>query len=445
MNTLSDTIVALATPPIKSALGIIRMSGPNAFEILSMVFSKNIKDVTEKTINIGSIVENNEIIDQVVILQFVAPKSYTGEHLVEIIIHGSPLIAQQVITLLIQHGARQAEPGEFSSRAFLNEKIDLIQAEAIHDMIDATTQESKRLAMFSLTGKTSEKLNPLRIKIADLLALIEVNIDYPEYEDIEQVTREKVMIDTQSIIDFADELIEQGEKGRIIKEGIKVAIIGKPNVGKSSLLNALLQEDKAIVTEIAGTTRDVVEGELNFHGVLLKILDTAGIRNSEDKVETLGIQKTIAVMEEADLVIHVIDGTSNDETIEGLDTKLLANKPVIKVLNKKDIINTFKEEEVYISALNKDISALEVAMKDILKLQPSHYSTPSFYNTRQLAILRSIKEHVNHAYLDAKNEMTMDIVSSSLQLAYQSMISLLGLEGKADLGSEIFSRFCVGK
>jgi tRNA modification GTPase len=445
MNTLTDTIVALATPPIKSALGIIRMSGPKAFEILSMVFSKNIEGVLEKTIHIGSIVEGSEVIDQVVVLQFVAPKSYTGEHLVEVIIHGSPLIAQQVITLLIQHGARQAEPGEFSSRAFLNEKIDLIQAEAIHDMIDATTQESKRLAMFSLTGKTSEKLNPLRIKIADLLALIEVNIDYPEYEDIEQVTREKVMIDTQSIIDFADELIEQGEKGRIIKEGIKVAIIGKPNVGKSSLLNALLQEEKAIVTEIAGTTRDVVEGELNFHGVLLKILDTAGIRNSEDKVETLGIQKTIAVMEEADVVIHVIDGTSNDETIEGLDTRLLANKPVIKVLNKKDIINTFKEGKVYISALNKDISALEVALKDKLKLQPSHYSTPSFYNTRQLAILRSIKEHVNHAYLDAKNEMTMDIVSSSLQLAYQSMISLLGLEGKADLGSEIFSRFCVGK
>jgi tRNA modification GTPase len=445
MNTLSDTIVALATPPIKSALGIIRMSGSKAFEILSMVFSKNIEDVTEKTIHIGSIVENNEIIDQVVVLQFVAPKSYTGEHLVEVIIHGSPLIAQQVITLLIQHGARQAEPGEFSSRAFLNEKIDLIQAEAIHDMIDATTQESKRLAMFSLTGKTSEKLNPLRIKIADLLALIEVNIDYPEYEDIEQVTREKVMIDTQSIIDFADELIEQGEKGRIIKEGIKIAIIGKPNVGKSSLLNALLQEEKAIVTEIAGTTRDVVEGELNFHGVLLKILDTAGIRNSDDKVETLGIQKTLAVMEEADLVIHVIDGTSNDESMEGLDPKSLANKPLIKVLNKKDILNTFKEGEVYISALNKDISALEVALKDKLKLQPSHYSTPSFYNTRQLAILRSIKEHIKHAYLDAKNEMTMDIVSSSLQLAYQSMITLLGLEGKADLGSEIFSRFCVGK
>jgi tRNA modification GTPase len=445
MNTLSDTIVALATPPIKSALGIIRMSGPKAFEILSIVFSKNIEDVTEKTIHIGSIVENNEIIDQVVVLQFVAPKSYTGEHLVEIIIHGSPLVAQQVITLLIQHGARQAEPGEFSSRAFLNEKIDLIQAEAIHDMIDATTQESKRLAMFSLTGKTSEKLNPLRTKIADLLALIEVNIDYPEYEDIEQVTREKVMMDTQSIIDFADELIEQGEKGRIIKEGIKVAIIGKPNVGKSSLLNALLQEEKAIVTEIAGTTRDVVEGELNFHGVLLKILDTAGIRNSDDKVENLGIKKTLAVLEEADLVIHVIDGTLNDEAIEGLDAKLLANKPLIKVLNKKDALNTFKEGEVYISALNKDISALEVAMKNLLKLQPSHYLTPSFYNTRQLAILRSIKEHIKHAYVDAKNEMTMDIVSSSLQLAYQSMITLLGLEGKADLGSEIFSRFCVGK
>jgi tRNA modification GTPase len=445
MQTLYDTIVALATPPIKSALGIIRMSGPKAFEILSLVFSKNIEQIKEKSIHIGSILEHKEVIDEVVVLQFIAPKSYTGENLVEVMIHGSPLIAQQVITLFIQHGARQAEPGEFSSRAYLNEKIDLIQAEAIHDMIEATTHESKRLAMFSLTGKTSEKLNPLRVKIADLLALIEVNIDYPEYEDIEQVTREKVMMDTQSIIDFTDELIEQGEKGRIIKEGIKVAIVGKPNVGKSSLLNALLQEDKAIVTDIAGTTRDIVEGELNFNGVILKILDTAGIRQSEDKVETLGIQKTLAAIKEADLIIHLIDGTTMDHTMEGIEESVFLTTPTLKVINKKDKLDQLSPDLIYISALKQDITALEMAMKTTLKLQPSNYTTPSFYNTRQLAILRSIKEHIKHAYLDAKNEMTMDIVSSSLQLAYQSMITLLGLEGKADLGSEIFSRFCVGK
>jgi tRNA modification GTPase len=211
------------------------------------------------------------------------------------------------------------------------------------------------------------------------------------------------------------------------------------------LLNALLQEDKAIVTDIAGTTRDIVEGELNFNGVILKILDTAGIRQSEDKVETLGIQKTLAAIKEADLIIHLIDGITMDHTMQGIEESVFLTTPTLKVINKKDKLDQLNPDLVYISALKQDITALEMAMKTTLKLQPSNYTTPSFYNTRQLGILRSIKEHIKHAYLDAKNEMTMDIVSSSLQLAYQSMITLLGLEGKADLGSEIFSRFCVGK
>lgn len=444
MNTLYDTIVAIATPPLKSALGILRISGPRSFDIVSNFFSKNLIDIKEKTIHIGNITHEGELVDQVVLLQFVSPKSFTGENLIEIIFHGSPLIGQQLLSICIQYGARQAEPGEFTSRAFLNEKLDLIQAEAIHDLIDATTYEAKRLSTYSLSGKTSEKLTPLRKKIADLLALIEVNIDYPEYEDIEQVSREKVLLDTQDIINFTNQLIVEGEKGRLIKEGIKVAIIGQPNVGKSSLLNALIDEEKAIVTEIAGTTRDVVEAELNLGGVVLKILDTAGLRKSDDIVESIGIQKSLKAIEKADLILHVIDATTMDETIEGVTLDRI-QKPVLRVFNKVDLIKNRLEKGIYISAKDQNIQPLKDAIIQSLALQPSDYTTPSFYNTRQLSLLRSIREHILHAHQDADMFMTMDIVSSSLQLAYQEIVILLGLEGKVDLGTEIFSRFCVGK
>lgn len=445
MNLFTDTIVALATPPTKSALAIIRLSGSEAFSIFSGIFSKDLTEEKERGVHLGTITYQGEMIDQAIVIQYIEPKSFTGENLLEIIIHGSPLIAQQLIEVLITKGARSANPGEFSSRAYLNQKMDLVQAEAIHDVIQATTIEAKRLSLLSLTGKTSEKLNPIRQRIADILSLIEVNIDYPEYQDIEQASKEKIITDCTEIVNQLNTLIIEGEKGRLIKEGIKVAIIGKPNVGKSSLLNALINEEKAIVTDIAGTTRDVVEAELNLQGVVLKILDTAGIRQTENIIEAIGIRKSIETVQQADLVIYVLDAT-NPSKFENEELNIiLESKPVIEVYNKSDLVEKHHQDKLFIAAKSKDIQPLLKAMIHRLGIQEANYYTPSFNNTRQLASLKQIREHLQKAIEDAKQNLTTDLLSSSLQLAYQEMIRLLGLEGKMNLEGEIFSRFCVGK
>jgi tRNA modification GTPase len=445
MNLFTDTIVALATPPTKSALAIIRLSGPQAFSFFSTIFSKNLTLEKERGVHLGTITYEGEIIDQAIVIQYIEPKSFTGENLLEIVIHGSPLIAQQLIEVLITKGARSANPGEFSSRAYLNQKMDLIQAEAIHDVIQATTIEAKRLSLLSLTGKTSEKLNPIRQRIADILSLIEVNIDYPEYQDIEQASKEKIITDCTDIVTQLNTLIIEGEKGRLIKEGIKVAIIGKPNVGKSSLLNALINEEKAIVTDIAGTTRDVVEAELNLQGVVLKILDTAGIRQTENMIEAIGIRKSIETVQQADLVIYVLDATNPSKFENQELNTILQDKPVIEVYNKSDLVEKQNHERLYIAAKTKLIQPLLNAMIQRLGIQEANYYTPSFNNTRQLASLKQIREHLQKAIEDAKQNLTTDLLSSSLQLAYQEIIRLLGLEGKINLDGEIFSRFCVGK
>jgi tRNA modification GTPase len=445
MHQLSDTIVALATPPTKSALAIVRLSGPQAFSMFSSIFSKDLTLEKERGVHLGTIRDGDDIIDQAVVIQYLDPKSFTGEDLLEIIIHGSPLIAYQLIETLIAKGARNANPGEFSSRAFLHQKVDLIQAEAIHDVIQATTIEAKRLSLLSLTGQTSEKIAPIRQRIADILSLIEVNIDYPEYQDIEQASKEKVITDCVEIIDLLNAFIGEGEKGRLIKEGIKIAIIGKPNVGKSSLLNALINEEKAIVTDIAGTTRDVVEAELNLRGVVLKILDTAGIRQTDNVIESMGISKTMTTVEQADVVIYVQDATNPSEFEDKSLNVLLQTKAVIRVYNKKDLLTQYDNQKLYISAKSKDILPLLDAMMQVLGIQEANYYTPSFNNARQLGSLKQIREHLQKTIEDAKANLTTDLISSSLQLAYQEVIQLLGLEGKVDLGGEIFSRFCVGK
>ena len=286
-----ETIVALATAPVKSALAIIRLSGDDCFDIVSKVFTKDLTKNPKRDIHFGYIKDGNKNVDQVIVLTYVGKQSFTGENSVEIISHGSVLIANQIIELLLKRGARMATNGEFSSRAFLNGKIDLVQAEAINDIINATTNEAKELSMLSLEGETSKLFLPIKQKLGELLSRIEVNIDYPEYEDIEVISKNKIIEFCSEIIAEHEDLIKNGEKDRVFREGLKIAIVGKPNVGKSSLLNALIKEEKAIVTNIAGTTRDIVEGDFNLNGVPVHLFDTAGLRESDDLIENIGINK----------------------------------------------------------------------------------------------------------------------------------------------------------
>lgn len=438
-----ETIVALATAPIKSALAIVRLSGDDVLDVVSKCCTKDLRNIKERTILYASIIDKGEKIDDVVLLVYKGPKSFTGEDSVEIISHGSPLIAKQIVEVCMQNGARMATNGEFSSRAFMHNKIDLVQAEAINDVINATTKEAKKLNLLSLDGQTSELLKPIKVKLADLLSLIEVNIDYPEYEDIEVANKEKVIAYADDLVNRINLLISDGEKAQIINEGVKVAIVGKPNVGKSSLLNAFLGEDRAIVTDIAGTTRDVVEGHANIDGVVLHLYDTAGIHESNDKIESIGIEKSKKAIKDADVVIVVLDG-SND--IDDEDKQILEYtkeyNPIV-VYNKSDVSS--KDDRLSISALEGNIEPLTKKIKEVIGLDEKTFSKPALNNTRQIGLLRKAKESLLKAKQDAENDLTIDLVSVSLLEAYTAILEILGEANQIDLAKEIFSRFCVGK
>ena len=435
-----ETIVALATPPAKSALALIRLSGDDCFKVVSKVFSKELNLNKQKYIHYGFIKDGDKKIDQVVLLTYVAPHSFTGENSVEIIAHGSMLIVNQIIALLTQNGARMATNGEFSSRAFLNGKIDLVQAEAINDMINATTAEAKDLSMISLVGETSKIFKLIKEKIGEILSHIEVNIDYPEYEDIEATSKEEILEKCSGIIADIDQLISDGERNRIYNEGVKITIVGKPNVGKSSLLNALIKEDKAIVTSIAGTTRDVVEGDFNLCGVPVHLYDTAGIRNSSDIIEQIGIDKAKKAIENADLILFVLDETGVDEELY----EMIKNQKHIIVTNKADLISSKDKNALYISAKNNDVSSLINKIKEELNIGELVLK-PSFNNVRQLGILKQMVFYLQNAIKDTKDNQPIDLISVSIMASYNSALDLLGESNKNDLTDEIFSRFCVGK
>ena len=435
-----ETIVALASAPMKSALSIIRLSGDDCFDVVSKVFSKDITKEKKRSIHFGFIEAHGKKIDQVVLLTYVAPHSFTGENSVEIICHGSMLIVKEIVSAIIEQGARMAVNGEFSSRAYLNGKIDLIQAEGINDMINATSEEAKNMSMFALTGETSKKFLPIREKIGELLSKIEVNIDYPEYEDIEEINKSEVISVCSKIKADLSELIETGERNKMLHDGVKVAIVGKPNVGKSSLMNALIHEDKAIVTDIAGTTRDVVEGQFILKGVPIYLFDTAGLHESDDKIEKIGIDKAKEAIKNADLVIFVADDRGVDEDLYNL----IRDKKHILVYNKSDIIKIKDGHNIYVSATKGDINPLLDAMVKQLELDEVSVK-PSFTNVRQIGLLKNIVGQIDIAINDAKNDEPTDLISASLMIAYNYSLDLLGESNKNDLTDEIFSRFCVGK
>lgn len=442
---INDTIVALATPNMKSAISIIRVSGDNSIELVNEIFSNDLLAKASHTINYGYIVNQDQKIDEVLVSVFKAPNSYTRENVVEINTHGGIAITRKVLQLILAKGARLANPGEFSKRAYLNGRIDLLELEAINEMIEATSEKASELAMSGLSKETSKLIQNFKIELLDIIANIEVNIDYPEYDDVEElenvVVKEKLLTFKKHI----EEIIKSSKTSRLIKNGIKVAIVGEPNAGKSSLLNTFLEQDKAIVTDIAGTTRDIVEAEYLLNGVNLIFLDTAGIRQTDDTIESMGIEKSYAAINEADLAILVID--SCKDQLSNIEQQLIEKyqDKLIVALNKSDLCDS-KLNGVKISAKHNDISELKKLISDKLDLDIDISNEELFLsNQRHLALLESINHNISDALNAIEALMPNDIVVSDIEIAYNSLQELLGEQYHETLLDELFSKFCLGK
>ena len=440
-----DTIAAISTSTLtKTAISIVRISGKDAFTVLNKIFKTKDRNYQGYRIYYGHIYDpsNQEIIDEVLVNTFIAPKSFTGENLVEINCHGGVYVTSKVLTLVLSYGARMALHGEFSKRAFLNGKIDLTQAEAINDLICADNKDSAKLAVNSLSGSISKMINPLINDLEQCIAHIEVNIDYPEYDDNGIITANEVSLLVEDWKKQCDKIINMAQNSLIIKEGIKTVIVGKPNVGKSSLLNALLQQDKAIVSDVAGTTRDLVEGDIHLDNVTLHLIDTAGIHDTENDIEQIGIKKSRQALSEAQLVIVLID--SSDFDLE--DEKLLEeteNLNRLVVYNKKDLGITFSG--INISANNGDIDQLINAINDLFRDSKLALSQPVLTNERQIALMRQAKEAMESASRALSNNIPLDLINEDIQHAYRCLKEILGQYTREDLLDGIFSRFCVGK
>ena len=440
-----DTIAAISTSTLtKTAISIVRISGKDAFTVLNKIFKTKDRNYQGYRIYYGHIYDpsNQEIIDEVLVNTFIAPKSFTGENLVEINCHGGLYVTSKVLTLVLSYGARMALHGEFSKRAFLNGKIDLTQAEAINDLICADNKDSAKLAVNSLSGSISKMINPLINDLEQCIAHIEVNIDYPEYDYNGIITANEVSLLVEDWKKQCDKIINMAQNSLIIKEGIKTVIVGKPNVGKSSLLNALLQQDKAIVSDVAGTTRDLVEGDIHLDNVTLHLIDTAGIHDTENDIEQIGIKKSRQALSEAQLVIVLID--SSDFDLE--DEKLLEeteNLNRLVVYNKKDLGITFSG--INISANNGDIDQLINAINDLFRDSKLALSQPVLTNERQIALMRQAKEAMESASRALSNNIPLDLINEDIQHAYRCLKEILGQYTREDLLDGIFSRFCVGK
>lgn len=442
---INEPIVALATPPLKSALAVIRLSGEDVFAYTDRFFSRSVSSLKERTVLPGTFSFEGNPIDQIVLLAYPGPNSMTGEDVVEICCHGSMVIVNEIVKAYLSCGVRYAAAGEFTSRAFYHGKMDLVEAEAVNDLINATTAEAKNAALLSLGGKVSPLVKTLKDDISALLALVEVGIDFPEYDEEEKIDGEKLMDGCLRIRALLYDLVRQGEQSRVYREGVNLALVGKPNVGKSSLLNALLQQNKAIVSNIPGTTRDVVEGNLSIQGIPIRLLDTAGIHESEDAIERLGIEKSKESIEEADLILFIREaGTELDEEERSLK-RLVVGKPVLTVFNKTDLHKNEGEPGIYVSAISGNVDVLKDAIVKALGVEENAYKIPSFGNARELGILKRIDAAIAEVIEGVENGVLLDLLSAILQNAYNDVRELLGEDATHDLTDEIFSRFCVGK
>ncbi len=439
----NDTIAAIATANATGAVSVIRISGEEAIEIAGKLIGKDLSNKEGYTITYGTIKENGESIDDVLVSVFRAPRSYTGEDVIEIGCHGGLYITRKILSLVIGSGARLARRGEFTERAFLNGKMDLAQAEGVNDLINASDEVNAKSAIHSLKGSVSKILKPLEEDLTQIISNIEVNIDYPEYDDVHQLTEEEILPMAEKWLKDIHRVIVEAQKAVNIREGIDTVILGRPNVGKSSLLNALLEEDKAIVTDIAGTTRDIVEGTVRLDGITLNLIDTAGIHEATDIVEKIGIDKSLQALDKAELVIVVLDGSQELTEEDHELLKMTENKNRIVVYNKND--KSFIHEGISISAINGNVEELTNAIKEKYENELYLANTDTLNNERQIGLALQAESSMSNAIQTLKDGMELDLVTIDLEKAWTSLKEITGKVGKEDLLDEIFSRFCLGK
>ena len=448
---MEDTIVAISTSVGEGAISIIRLSGHDALNIASKVFTKDLTKVDSHTIHYGFITSNNEKIDEVLVSVMKAPKTFTREDIVEINCHGGIATTNKVLEVLLENGARLAEPGEFTKRAFLNGRIDLLEAEATMDLISSKAESARKISINTLTGETSNLIKNLRSELVKIISNIEVNIDYPEYEDIEVLTNESILPDIKKFKEKLEEIIKKSEDSKVIKEGIRVGIIGRPNVGKSSLLNSLLEEEKAIVTDVPGTTRDIVEGSLIVSGIPLNIIDTAGIRKTEDTVEKIGVEKSLKIIDTSDLLIYILN---NNEEITEEEKEILEktkNKKRIIVVNKIDLKTKLNKKllDSYIEISVKENIGIDKIKDEIKRLfnigEISTNDMSYLSNARSIALLKKSLNNINDAINEINNNNPIDIVELSLKESWNNLGEVIGETYTDELLDELFSRFCLGK
>jgi len=450
---MNDTIVAISTAMGVGAISIIRLSGEDSIKIANSIFSNDLENVNSHTINYGYIKNNDEIIDEVLVSVMKSPRTYTTEDIVEINCHGGIATTNKVLELLIKQGARLAEPGEFTKRAFLNGRIDLAKSEAVMDLIESKTETSRKLAIAGLEGKTSKMIENFRNDIKDLISRVEVNIDYPEYYDIEVMTIDKIKDKVKELKETLEIIIKESKNTKILKQGIDTLIIGRPNVGKSSILNKFLDEEKAIVTDIAGTTRDIVEGEVLLNNIPLNIIDTAGIRTTEDIVEQKGVEKSISLIDKADLVIVVLN---SNENLTGEDKEILEktkDKTTIVVLNKNDLEQKISKEDLkdynVVSTntnSNEGINSLKEKIIELFNLEQIESKDYNYLtNIRQITKAEQALEKLNDVEKGINNDLPIDMIEIDLRDCFDLLGEIIGKTYSDEIIDHLFEKFCVGK
>lgn len=448
-----DTIAAISTPLGEGAIAIVRLSGSDALSIAKKVFQgKDLDKVASHTINYGHIFDKDRLVDEVMLSVMKAPKTFTREDLVEINTHGGIAVTQEILQLLLRSGARLAEPGEFTKRAFLNGRIDLAQAESVMDLIRAKTDQAANIAVKQLDGSLSNLINNIRQEILESLAQVEVNIDYPEYDDVETMTSQMLLEKTAHFEQLLETLLATAKRGKILREGLRTAIIGRPNVGKSSLLNQLLREEKAIVTDIAGTTRDVITEFANIGGVPLELIDTAGIRETEDVVEKIGVERSQKALEEADLVLLVLDASSplTPKDLELLELSSSTNRIVL--LNKTDLpekieLEKLPEDFIRISALkNENLDAVEKQIRALFfsgEIEAKDATTLS--NARHIGLVEQALDALKEANRGLAMGLPVDLIQVDITRCWQLLGEITGEAAPDELITQLFSQFCLGK